>query len=278
MFPLIKKKPTTPSLRSTVLLKKNDLFKGKPLKDKTVSFKNKAGRNNQGRITVYTKGGGHKKKYRKLDFLRKNVSGIVESIEYDPFRTANIARIYCEDSKDHVYILAPEGLERGHFVKTFATSAEELSFKVGNVYSLKELPLGLFVHNFSFSPGKKGKIARAAGVSGQIISKNDKYCRIRLNSGEHRFFFLNTEASLGIVSNSSHKLTSLGKAGRSRWLNKRPTVRGVAMNPVDHPHGGGEGKTSGGRPSVTPWGFPTRGRPTRKKKLHHLIIKKKKNV
>jgi ribosomal protein S19 len=136
----------------------------------------------------------------------------------------------------------------------------------------------LFVHNFSFSPGKKGKIARAAGVSGQIISKNDKYCRIRLNSGEHRFFLLETLATLGTVSNSSHKLVSLGKAGRSRWLNRRPTVRGVAMNPIDHPHGGGEGKTSGGRPSVTPWGFPARGRPTRKKKLHHLILKKKKKM
>jgi large subunit ribosomal protein L2 len=274
---LQKKKPVTPSLRHTVLLEKSQLSKNKPLKDKTTFSKNKAGRNNQGQITVYTKGGGHKKKYRELDFTRKNVQGIVESVEYDPFRTANIARVFCKEKAQHFYVLSPEGLDKGHFVKTFGESSQEITFKVGNVYSLKDLPLGLFVHNFSFYPGRKGKIARAAGASGQIISKNAKYCRIRLNSGEHRFFALETKATLGVVSNSSHKLTSLGKAGRARWLNKRPSVRGVAMNPVDHPHGGGEGKTSGGRPSVTPWGHPAKGRPTRKKMLHHLIIKKKKN-
>merc|ERR1712188_44568 len=197
-----------------------------------------------GKITIYTRGGGHKKKYRQLDFERKKLSGIVEAIEYDPYRTGNIARIYCSEKKHH-YILAPKCLE--------------------------DLPLGLFVHNFSFSAGHKGKIARAAGTFGQIISKNDKYCRIRLSSGEHRYFLLDTEATLGVVSNNLHKLTSLGKAGRSRWLNRRPIVRGVAMNPVDHPHGGGEGKTSGGRPSVTAWGLPAKGRTTRKKKFHPLI-------
>ncbi len=274
---LIKKKPVTPSERHTVLLDRSDLSKGKPLKEKTASFKNKAGRNNQGKITVYTKGGGHKKKYRQLDFERKKLSGIVEAIEYDPYRTGNIARIYCSEKKHH-YILAPKGLEVGHFVQTFTESTNEIVFKIGNVYRLKDLPLGLFVHNFSFLAGQQGKIARAAGTFGQIISKNDKYCRVRLSSGEHRFFLLDTEATLGVVSNNLHKLTSLGKAGRSRWLNRRPIVRGVAMNPVDHPHGGGEGKTSGGRPSVTPWGFPAKGRPTRKKKSHRFIIKNKKNV
>ena len=163
-------------------------------------------------------------------------------------------------------------------MQTFTSLEEEIVFKIGNVYRLRDLPLGLFVHNFSFSTGQKGKIARAAGTFGQIISKNDKYCRVRLSSGEHRFFLLDTQATLGVVSNNLHKLTSLGKAGRSRWLNRRPIVRGVAMNPVDHPHGGGEGKTSGGRPSVTPWGFPAKGRPTRKKKSHRFIIKNKKNV
>jgi len=276
-MPLQKKKPVTPSQRHTVLLEKNQLSKSKPLKDKTIFLKNKAGRNNQGRITVYTKGGGHKKKYRELDFIRTETQGIVESIEYDPFRTANIARVFCQKEAQHLYILSPEGLNKGHFIKTFGASSQEITFKIGNTYFLKDLPLGLFVHNFSFSPGKKGKIARAAGASGQIISKNAKYCRIRLNSGEHRFFSLDTRATLGVVSNGLHKLIYLGKAGRARWLNKRPSVRGVAMNPVDHPHGGGEGKTSGGRPSVTPWGQPAKGRPTRKKKLHHLIIKKKKN-
>eukprot|EP00622_Pseudochattonella_farcimen_P006927 FR742804.1.p1 GENE.FR742804.1~~FR742804.1.p1 ORF type:complete len:282 (+),score=-4.65 FR742804.1:21-866(+) len=275
-MPLLKKKPVTPSLRHTVLLDKSHLSKSKPLKDKTTFLKNKAGRNNQGRITVYTKGGGHKKRYRELDFLRKGAQGIVESIEYDPSRTANIARVFCQEKTEHFYILSPEGLDKGHFIKTFDTSSQEITFKIGNVYLLRDLPLGLFVHNFSFSPGRKGKIARAAGAYGQIISKNAKYCRIRLNSGEHRFFLLDTTATLGIVSNGSHKLTFLGKAGRARWLNKRPSVRGVAMNPIDHPHGGGEGKTSGGRPSVTPWGFPAKGSPTRKKPLHHLIIKKKK--
>ena len=184
---LIKKKPVTPSQRHTVLLDKSNLSKKKPLKDKTISFKNKAGRNNQGKITVYTRGGGHKKKYRQLDFERKKLSGIVEAIEYDPYRTANIARIYCSEKKHH-YILAPKGLEVGHFVQTFTSFEDEIVFKIGNVYRLRDLPLGLFVHNFSFSTGQKGKIARAAGTFGQIISKNDKYCRVRLSSGEHRFF------------------------------------------------------------------------------------------
>jgi large subunit ribosomal protein L2 len=275
---LKKKKPVTPSQRHTVLLDKSDLYKGKPLKNKTTFIKNKAGRNNQGRITVYTKGGGHKKKYRQVDFIRKNLSGIVEAIEYDPCRTSNIARVYCSLTKKHSYVLAPKGLEVGHYIQTFSGESKELVFKVGNNYSLQDLPLGLFVHNFSFSDGQKGKIARAAGTFGQIISKNDKYCRIRLSSGEHRFFTLETKAVLGVVSNNLHKLTILGKAGRSRWLNRRPIVRGVAMNPVDHPHGGGEGKTSGGRPSVTPWGQPAKGRPTRKNKSHRFIIKNKKNV
>lgn len=274
---LVKKKPVTPSQRHTVLLNKTDLYKGKPLKSKTVFTKNKAGRNNKGQITVYTKGGGHKKKYRQLDFERKKLTGVVEAIEYDPYRTSNIARIYCTEKKHH-YILAPKGLEVGHFVKTFADKSEDLVFKIGNVYRLRDLPLGLFVHNFPFFTNQKGRIAKAAGAFGQIISKNDKYCRVRLNSGEHRYFLLDTQATLGVVSNNLHKLISLGKAGRSRWLNRRPTVRGVAMNPVDHPHGGGEGKTSGGRPSVTAWGFPAKGRSTRKKKSHRFIIKNKKNV
>jgi large subunit ribosomal protein L2 len=257
------------------LLSKKNLTKILPLKDKTIFIKNKAGRNNQGRLTIFTKGGGHKKKYRKISFNRTSLEGIVEAIEYDPYRSANIARIFCKKSYNHIYILAPDGLEQGHFI-TSQLNSKELSIKIGNLFYLRDLPLGVFVHNIPF-PNSKGGIARAAGTGAQLISKDDKFCRLKLRSGEHRLFPLLTEATLGVVSNPEHKLVSLGKAGRSRWLNRRPSVRGVAMNPIDHPHGGGEGKTSGGRPSVTPWGKLTKGQPTKKNKLNKLIVKKRKN-
>ena len=267
------KKKTDNTLRKTYLVV-TEGEKKKNLKTRTLAFKNNAGRNNQGKITVYTKGGGHKKKYRLIEFQRNAVEGIVESIEYDPFRTANIARVFCRETKEHFYIISPETLKRGHFVSFFDHS-DPLNFKVGSSYRLGLLPLGLFVHNISFQKRGDGKIARSAGTHAQLISKANNYCRLRLNSGEHRLFHKDTIVSLGVVSNSLHKLTVLGKAGRNRWKNRRPTVRGVAMNPIDHPHGGGEGRTSGGRPSVTPWGHPTRGRPT-KKKTNKLIVKKKK--
>jgi large subunit ribosomal protein L2 len=289
MIALKQTSPTTPSKRHVQLLQKptnisflpvgstnalKNISKIPCLKSHTRFLKNKAGRNNQGRITVFTKGGGHKKKYRQISYSRTDLCGIVEFIENDPFRSSNIARIFSEKTKSHFYILAPKGLQRGHYISSQLNEAD-LNFKIGNLFYLKDLPLGVFVHNIFF-PKKRGSVSRAAGCGAQIISKNETHCRLRLNSGELRLFTLNTEATLGIVSNTSHKLINLGKAGRSRWLNKRPSVRGVAMNPVDHPHGGGEGKTSGGRPSVTPWGKITKGQPTRKSKNLKLIVKRRK--
>ena len=266
------KNPIKPSQRHVCLLDKKSLNKTKILKNKTCFLKNRAGRNHKGQLTVYTTGGGHKKKYRIISYERSIISGIVESIEYDPYRSASIARIFYESANAHFYILAPEGLKQGHFVDS-QLEKKELDFKVGNLFYLRDLPLGVFVHNIGF-PNSNGGVARSAGCGVQIISKNENYCRLRLNSGEHRLFSLTTKVTLGILSNSAHKHVSLGKAGRARWLNKRPLVRGVAMNPVDHPHGGGEGKTSGGRVSVTPWGKITKGQPTTKK-TNKLIIKKR---
>lgn len=273
MSKLVYKKPTTPSVRHQCLLDRSHLKKIKILKNQSCFIKNKAGRNNQGCLTVFTKGGGHKKKYRVISHNRNFLFGIVEAIEYDPYRSANIARVFSEERNLHFYILAPEGLKEGHFIKSHVEKKTDLRFKIGDYYQLKDLPLGVFVHNISF--GRKGGVARSAGCSAQIISKDKNYCRLRLNSGEHRLFLLDTTATLGTLSNSLHKRVVLGKAGRSRWLNRRPSVRGVAMNPIDHPHGGGEGKTSGGRPSVTPWGKVAHGQPTHVKKRHKLIVKKK---
>jgi large subunit ribosomal protein L2 len=281
MNALLYKKPTNSSQRYQSLLSRGNLiskeFKKKEyfsydtniLKNKSFFIKNEAGRNHKGNITVFTKGGGHKKKHRIVFYDRQYLSGIVEFIEYDPYRSSNIARIFSEEIGKHFYILAPEGLKRGHFVCSQFDN-KDLTFKIGNTFHLKDLPLGIFVHNVLFDSKKTG-IARAAGCSAQIISKDESYCRLRLNSGEHRLFKLTTNASLGSISNPSHKLVVLGKAGRSRWLNKRPSVRGVAMNPIDHPHGGGEGKTSGGRPSVTAWGKVAKGQPTRKKKSRNYL-------
>lgn len=270
---LISKLPITPSQRHLVLLNRKQLKKTIILKNKSCFLKNTAGRNNKGHITIFKKGGGHKKKYRIIFNKIGLFHGIVENLEYDPYRSANIARIFCEIENSHFYILSPEGLEKGHFIESQIGKAE-LNFKIGNLFNLKDLPLGFFIHNIAF-PSNKGGLARSAGCSAQIISKDNKYCRLRLSSGEHRLFSLKSEATLGIVSNLSHKLIVLAKAGRSRWLNKRPSVRGVAMNPIDHPHGGGEGRTSGGRPSVTPWGKVAKGKSTAKPKSHKLIIKKK---
>lgn len=271
---LIYKNPVTASQRHTCLLSKIEVKKIQILKNKSCFLKNRAGRNNKGGITVFAKGGGHKKKYRILISNQTEFSGVVESIEYDPYRSANIARIYCNITKNHFYILAPEGLKFGHFINS-QLSKIDFSFKIGNRFYLKDLPLGVFVHNVAF-PNKKSGIARAAGCAAQLISRDKLYCRLRLTSGEHRLFTLKTQVSLGVLSNSLHKNISLGKAGRSRWLNRRPTVRGVAMNPIDHPHGGGQGKTTAGRPSVTPWGKLTKGQPTRKTLYHKLIVKKRK--
>jgi large subunit ribosomal protein L2 len=265
------------------------------LKGHGIFLKNNAGRNDSGKITVFRKGGGHKKRYRLITFNRSLRSGIVEFIEHDPYRSANIARVYSEFDNTHFYILAPSGLKQGHYINS-QIGRSSLSFKVGNLFHLQDLPLGSLVHNvlvssrnatiFSKAPSNietgfgfkfnffetKGFV-RSAGCAAQLVSKDDNFCRLRLPSGEHRLFPWNTNATLGVLSNPLHNRIVLGKAGRFRWLNHRPTVRGVAMNPIDHPHGGGEGKTSGGRPSVSPWGRLTRGQPTRKVRNNLLILK-----
>lgn len=267
---MIEKKinPLTPSQRQTFLLKKNNLTQKFKIKSLTKGFKRANGKNNQGKITVKYRGGGHKRLYRKISFNRsKNIEGFIDKILYDPNRSANIA--YIKNNLQSYFILAPVGLKINQYIKS--SFAAEL--KIGNALPLQNIPVGSLIHNISLYPNSKGKLIRSAGTSAQLIQKiNNKYAKIRLNSGELKLILLTCYATLGIVSNSNHKKIKLGKAGRSRWLNKRPSVRGVAKNPVDHPHGGGEGKTSGGRPSVTPQGKITKGKPTRKRNKKKLII------
>lgn len=267
---LKKYKPTTPSLRSLVQVDKSGLWKGSPMKTLTRGLTESGGRNNNGRITVYHRGGGHKKKFRFVDYKRvkKNIIAEVLRIEYDPNRTAFIALIQYED-KTLSYILAPSKLNVGD--KVVAGSDVDISF--GNTLPLKSIPTGTMIHNIEYIPGKGGQVVRSAGSFAQLISRDDNgYCLVRLPSGEDRLFPENSNASIGILSNIDHKNIVIGKAGRSRWLGRKPVVRGVAMNPVDHPHGGGQGKTSGGRPSVTPWSWPTKGQPTRSKRKHNALI------
>jgi large subunit ribosomal protein L2 len=261
---MIEKKinPITPSQRQTFLLKKNNLTKTFKIKKLIKGFKRANGKNNQGKITVRHRGGGHKRLYRKISFNRsQNIEGYVTKILYDPNRSANIAYIK-NDLQSHL-ILAPEGLNLNQYIK----SSSEAELKVGNALPLKNIPIGSLIHNISLYPNSKSKLIRSAGTYSQLIQKiNNKYAKIRLSSGELKLILLSCYATLGIVSNINHKKIKLGKAGRSRWLNRRPKVRGVAKNPVDHPHGGGEGKTSGGRPSVSPQRKITKGKPTRNKK------------
>lgn len=265
-------KPVTPSQRHTVLLYKKDLQKNSIKTKKLIKgFKRSSGRNNQGKITIKHRGGGQKRLYRFISFDRRKIKKAkIESIEYDPNRSSNIALIK-DDFNNFYYILAPEGLKKNFIVE----SGENVSINIGNSLPLKNIPLGSFIHNISLKSNKGGQFLRSAGTFGQLIQKGEKYANVRLQSGEQRLFLLDCFATIGVVSNSNHKNKKLGKAGRNRWLNKRPHVRGVAMNPVDHPHGGGEGKTSGGRPSVTPKGKITKGKPTRKylNKLRVLIKK-----
>lgn len=264
--------PTTSSLRQLKLLNKSHLSKINPIKYNTQGLINSGGRNNLGRITSYHKGGGHKKLYRKIDFNRLDLQGIVTSIEYDPNRTSHIASIFDNQKNKYFYIICPKDLKVGHLIK----SGFNASVKIGHSLTLNKIPVGSFIHNISLIPGGKGQIARAAGNYAQLIQKDQKYAKIKLRSGEQRLVFLECNATLGIVSNENHNLISLSKAGRSRWLNRKPIVRGVAMNPVDHPHGGGQGKTSGGRPSVTPWSRPTKGQPTSNSKNKLILINRKK--
>jgi len=270
---IVKCKPTSAGRRHMVKVVNNELHKGSPYAP-LVEKKNKhAGRNNNGRITVRHHGGGHKHHYRVIDFKR-NKDGIpakVERLEYDPNRSANIALVLYADGERR-YILAPKGVSAGDKIE----SGEHTVIKVGNTMPLRSIPLGSVIHNIEMKPGKGGQIARSAGTSAQLVAREGGYVTLRLRSGEMRKVSDSCRATLGEVSNSEHSLRRLGKAGASRWRGVRPTVRGVVMNPVDHPHGGGEGKTSGGRHPVTPWGVPTKGYKTRtNKRTDKFIVRRR---
>ena len=267
-------KPTTPSTRHLISNNtKGFLSKTFLLKSCSIGFKNSSGRNNQGKITAWQKGGGHKRIFRKI--FKSNfemVKGIVLSLEYDPNRTSNIAAIFNLETKAFFYILAPYKLNIGDILE-FHPNAKIF---LGNRLPLSKMPVGSFFHNLFIQ--NKPQITKAAGCFSVLLEKTSNYCKVKLSSGEIRLVLENSTASLGILSNKTNFLTTLGKAGRSRWLNKRPTVRGVAMNPVDHPHGGGEGKTSGGRTSVTPWGKPTKNKKTSRSTNTFIYQKRKKNA
>jgi large subunit ribosomal protein L2 len=263
-------KPTTPSLRQLVLVDKSELYKGKPVKALTVGKSEKGGRNNRGRVTVRFRGGGHKQSYRLIDFKRRGFAGEpgkVERIEYDPNRTAFIALISYESGKQ-AYILAPQRLSVGDTV----VAGEQADIKPGNALPLASIPIGTIVHNIELKIGKGGAMARSAGSYAQIVGRDQGYVIIRLSSGEQRLVHGQCYGTVGAVSNPDHMNISIGKAGRNRWLGKRPHNRGVSMNPIDHPHGGGEGRTSGGRHPVTPWGKPTKGKKTRSNKRTDTFI------
>lgn len=263
-------KPVTPSLRQLVLVDRRELYKGKPVKALTEGKSSSGGRNNLGRITVRFRGGGHKRVLRNVDFKRRenlNVPATVERIEYDPNRMAFIALITFPDGKQS-YILAPQRLSPGDKV----IAGDSVDVKPGNAAPIGSMPVGTIVHNVELKIGKGGAIARSAGNYAQIVGRDQGYVTLRLNSGEQRLVHGQCFATVGAVSNPDHMNISLGKAGRNRWLGKRPHVRGVAMNPVDHPHGGGEGRTSGGRNPVTPWGVPTKGKKTRSNKRTDTFI------
>jgi large subunit ribosomal protein L2 len=267
-------KPTTPGVRQLVQIDRSSLWKGKPHKGLVEGKKSSGGRNNFGRTTVWHKGGGHKKLYRNIDFKRSkfDVPSVVERLEYDPNRTAFIALIRYVDG-EYSYILAPEGLKVGDTV----VAGPSADIKVGNALPLKHIPVGTQIHNIEMKQGKGGQLARAAGAYASLAGKDSGYAQIKLRSGELRIVPLECIATVGVVSNVEHQNEKIGKAGRNRWMGVRPTVRGVAMNPVDHPHGGGEGKTSGGRHPVTPWGKSTKGKKTRtNKSTSRYIIKRRK--
>jgi large subunit ribosomal protein L2 len=254
--------PVTPSQRQLVIVDRSGLYKGKPVKALTEGKPSTGGRNNNGRITVRFRGGGHKQSYRVVDFKRANTATAkVERIEYDPNRTAFIALIKYDDG-ELAYILAPQRLGAGDSV----VSGENVDVKPGNSMPAGNMPIGTIVHNVEIKIGKGGQIARSAGTYAQIVGRDQDYVILRLNSGEQRLVHGRCMATVGAVSNPDSMNTSIGKAGRKRWMGRRPHNRGVTMNPVDHPHGGGEGRTSGGRHPVTPWGFPTKGKKTRKNK------------
>ncbi|MEA3117401.1 MAG: large subunit ribosomal protein [Paraburkholderia sp.] len=254
--------PVTPSQRQLVIVDRSGLYKGKPVKALTEGKSSSGGRNNNGRTTVRFRGGGHKQTYRIIDFKRKKFAAAkVERIEYDPNRTAFIALVKYDDG-ELAYILAPQRLSHGDSV----VAGENVDVKPGNAMPTGNIPIGTIVHNIEIKIGKGGQIARSAGTYAQIVGRDQDYVILRLNSGEQRLVHGRCMATVGAVSNPDSMNTSIGKAGRKRWMGRRPHNRGVSMNPIDHPHGGGEGRTSGGRHPVTPWGFPTKGKKTRKNK------------
>ena len=261
--------PTTPGRRGLVLVDRSALWKGKPERTLTEGLYNKAGRNNNGRVTARRRGGGHKRRYRIIDFkrLKYDVEAIVERLEYDPNRTAFIALIKYNDGLLS-YILAPQRLNIGDKV----ISGEAVDIKPGNALPMQNIPVGTIIHNIEMKPGKGGQLIRSAGTFAQLVGRDQGMAIIRLTSGEQRLIPAECYATIGAVSNPDNSNQKLAKAGRNRWKGKRPSVRGVVMNPVDHPHGGGEGKTSGGRHPVTPWGVPTKGKKTRSNKSSDKYI------
>ncbi|MEY4590712.1 MAG: ribosomal protein [Pseudomonadota bacterium] len=270
---IVKRKPTSPGRRFVVSVINHDLHKGAPHAPLLEKKSKTGGRNNAGRITTRHVGGGHKQHYRLIDFKRNKdgIPAVVERLEYDPNRTAHIALV-CYADGERRYIIAPKGLSAGDKIE----SGNAAAIKVGNTLPLRNIPLGSSIHCVELKPGKGAQLARSAGASIQLVAKDGAYVTVRLRSGEMRKVLSDCRATLGEVSNSEHNLRSLGKAGATRWKGVRPTVRGVAMNPVDHPHGGGEGRTSGGRHPVSPWGVPTKGYKTRKnKRTTNMIVRRR---
>jgi large subunit ribosomal protein L2 len=270
---VIKSKPTSPGRRHVVRVAGDDLHKGAPYKPLLQKQSRNGGRNNNGRITTRHIGGGHKQHYRVIDFKRRKdgIPATVERLEYDPNRSANIALLLFADGERR-YIIAPKGVAAGEVLQTGSAAP----IKTGNCLPLRNIPVGSVVHAVELKPGKGAQLARAAGASVQLVAREGQYATLRLRSGEMRKVLSDCRATLGEVSNTEHSLRKLGKAGATRWRGIRPTVRGVAMNPVDHPHGGGEGRTSGGRHPVSPWGTPTKGYKTRKnKRTDNLIVRRR---
>jgi len=271
---LIKAKPTSPGRRFVVSVKTPGLYTGKPHGALVEKKSKTGGRNNAGRITTRHIGGGHKQRYRLIDFKRNKdgVDAVVEHIEYDPNRSAHIALLKYMDGERR-YIIAPRGVAEGTVIR----SGEDVGIKAGNCMPLRNMPVGSTVHCIELRPGKGAQLARSAGTSAQYVARDGAYATLRLRSGEMRKVLADCRAVVGEVGNGEHSLRSLGKAGAARWRGVRPTVRGVAMNPVDHPHGGGEGRTSGGRHPVSPWGTPTKGFKTRSNKRTDKMIVRRRN-
>ena len=270
---VLKSKPTSPGRRHVVRVVSEDLHKGEPYKPLLEKQSRNGGRNNNGRITTRHVGGGHKQHYRVIDFKRTKdgIPAKVERLEYDPNRTAHIALLLFADGERR-YIIAPKGVKAGDVLQ----SGSAAPIKTGNCLPLRNIPVGSVVHAIELKPGKGAQMARSAGASVQLVAREGQYATLRLRSGEMRKVLADCRATLGEVSNSEHSLRKLGKAGAARWRGVRPTVRGVAMNPVEHPHGGGEGRTSGGRHPVSPWGTPTKGYKTRKnKRTDKLIVRRR---